>query len=281
MTTLKNIAQKVQLNTQNHGRGFIATDLSSQILNIDPFLVMTDFQMSQPFFPPHPHAGVSVMTYMLEDSEGAFINRDSLGDHSRIGAGAVHVTQAGKGVQHEEVPEINGKTAHGLQIWINHSAENRLAPPKAFHADSEDVTEVFLANEAGKIRVIQGEYEGKKAAFDLLTPVQLYDVQLAPEKTLTLKGDDTTFVFVLKGDALINGEPFKTNEAATFDKNGNSVEITTGANGVQLMFAAAKPLAAPIAFGGPFVMDNAEQLMETKRRYGRGEMGILEPSVKF
>ena len=61
---------------------------------LDPFLNVDDFRMSQPTFPPHPHAGFSAVTLMLEDSRGAFVNRDSLGDRSRIAPGGVHWTMA-------------------------------------------------------------------------------------------------------------------------------------------------------------------------------------------
>jgi quercetin 2,3-dioxygenase len=280
METLKSIERIAQLSPRNHGRGFVSADLSNQNFDIDPFIIMTEFRMAQPFFPPHPHAGVSVMTYMLEDSEGAFINRDSLGDNSRIGAGAVHVTQAGRGMQHEEVPEKAGVEAHGFQIWINHSAANRLAEPKSYHAHSEEITEVPL-DEGGKIRVILGAYEGQKAAFDILTPANLFDVQLIENQSIQLKGNQTTFVFILKGNAIINGQFFNQNTVATFSASGDILNIEAGTEGVQFLFASAVPLREPIVYGGPFVMTTAEEMIETKRRYGRGEMGQLTPSVTF
>lgn len=54
--------------------------------------------MSEPTFPPHPHAGFSAVTYLFEDSGGALVNRDSLGDRSRIEPGALHWTQAARGI---------------------------------------------------------------------------------------------------------------------------------------------------------------------------------------
>jgi redox-sensitive bicupin YhaK (pirin superfamily) len=140
---VKKAAINAQLQQQSHGRGFLSADLSLQRFPIEPFIVATDFHMAHPFFPPHPHAGVSVLTYIFEDSQNAFINRDSFGDKSRIEAGGLHLTQAGKGIQHEEVPEIDGLDAHGLQLWVNHAATDRLVPAKAFHANKADIPELF------------------------------------------------------------------------------------------------------------------------------------------
>lgn len=81
-STPKNIASLVHLSEQS--QGFRNVNLTQELGNIDPFIVLTEFWMPKAFFPPHPHAGFSVMTYMFPDSEGAFINRDSQGDRSRI-----------------------------------------------------------------------------------------------------------------------------------------------------------------------------------------------------
>lgn len=102
----------------DNGRGFTSYGLFDQLGSLDPFINLTDFRMLLPYFPAHPHAGFSVMTYMFEDSGGAFINRDSYGDHSRIEPGALHWTQAGRGNQHEEVPEVPGEDCHGLQTDV-------------------------------------------------------------------------------------------------------------------------------------------------------------------
>ena len=48
---------------------------------------------------PHPHIGLSTVTYMFE---GAFMHRDSLGSVQLIEPGAVNLMTAGKGIVHSE-----------------------------------------------------------------------------------------------------------------------------------------------------------------------------------
>jgi len=55
------------------------------------------------------------------------------------------------------------------------------------------------------------------------------------------------------------------------------VEIQAGENGCVFMFGTGKPLQESIVYGGPFVMTTPAQMAETRRRYGRGEMGSLLP----
>jgi quercetin 2,3-dioxygenase len=272
-----------QLTQENHGRGFLSANLTLQRFPIDPFIVATDFHMNQPFFPPHPHAGVSVLTYIFEDSQNAFINRDSKGDHSRIEPGGLHLTQAGVGMQHEEIPEKTGIDAHGLQLWVNHSAANRLVEAKAFHAKSKEVPELY-PTENSRIRILLGEMDGTKGAIQAVTPVTLLDAHIAAHEPVSLEipAGFNAWIFVLKGNATLSeGTLVKQYGIAIFELEGTHIELTAGEEGTQFLLGMGKILGEPNAFGGPFVMTTSEQLLETKRRFGRGEMGELAASVKF
>jgi quercetin 2,3-dioxygenase len=277
--TIKNI---VQLEKRYNGRGFTSTDLRGGVLDIDPYLVITEFNMSQPFFPPHPHAGVSVLTYIFPDSAGAFINRDSHGDNSRIEPGGMHLTQAGVGMQHEEIPEIPGVNVHGMQIWINHSAENRLSEAKSYHASATEIQEI--SDENATIRIIFGEQNGKQSTVKPLTPVTLLDVYVKPnaETKIQLPEGQQGVVMVLEGEGILNENiSVKALNGTNLSADGDELTAKAGVNGLHFLVTAGKPLQEPIVYGGPFVMNTADQLLETKRRFARGEMGELEPSASF
>jgi redox-sensitive bicupin YhaK (pirin superfamily) len=278
--SVKRISKVVQLPEQH--QGFRNVSLTSELGSIDPFIVLTEFWMPKAFFPPHPHAGFSVMTYMFPDSEGAFINRDSLGDHSRIEAGAVHLTQAGKGMLHEEIPEIEGQICHGLQMWLNHSSQDRFVEPKAMHVDARTVPEV-QPNEQVLVRVLLGEFQGVRAAITPLPQVDLLDVHLKPHAVFThrVPTGNISFVMMIKGLASSDGTTLEPATCLKFSDEGDDIEISTAAEAASLLVATGKPLNEPILFGGPFVMSNNEQLRQTKLRYNAGEMGHLEPSPIF
>src|SRR5690625_2463057 len=74
--------------------------------------------------PPHPHIGLSTLTYLFE---GSIMHRDSLGNEIEIKPGAVNWMTAGKGVVHSERTTENlrntDKNIHSLQIWIAHPKE--------------------------------------------------------------------------------------------------------------------------------------------------------------
>lgn len=283
----RGVSALVTLQLGAHGRGFTDYTLGPESgLAIDPFLVLSDFQMPQPFFPPHPHAGFSVMTYMFPDSAGAFINRDSLGDHSRIEPGALHWTQAARGVQHEEVPEIPGQACHGLQMWVNLAAQHKLADPGAAHVSAADVPELRPAPGV-RLRVIAGSYDDVQAAYDTLTQFTLLDVYLEPRAALLrrLPAADSAFVMAIDGDGLVVGTAGSTavgeHAVALFDHSGERLRVQAGDRPFHFLLANGRPLGEPVVFGGPFVMNTHEQISAARARFSRGEMGRLEPSVDF
>lgn len=66
-------------------------------------------------FGTHPHRDMEIISYVLE---GSIEHRDSMGEHSRLGAGEVQVMSAGTGVRHSEYNASNSDPLRFLQIWI-------------------------------------------------------------------------------------------------------------------------------------------------------------------
>lgn len=247
--------------------------------SLDPFLNLDDFRMSQPTFPPHPHAGFSAVTYMFEDSPGGFINRDSLGDRSRIGPGSLHWTQAARGMMHEEVPEVPGTLCHGLQMFVNLRAEHKAAPPRAFHVESAAIP--VVSRSGVRIRVLAGQFGEAATLEHLLTPILLLDVQLAAAARTRIPIAPAWRCFAMSvagsGSAGPDRSELGAHDAVGFDDDGE-LELLAGDRGLHLLVAAGLPIGEPVVFGGPFAMTTREELAEARLRYARGEMGTLAPS---
>src|SRR5882757_10336352 len=68
---------------------------------------------------PHPHIGLSTLSYLLE---GEMVHRDSVGSVETIRSGDVNWMTAGSGIVHSERSpakiQAQGGTIFGQQIWV-------------------------------------------------------------------------------------------------------------------------------------------------------------------
>lgn len=271
----KTVTKKTDLQFKQAFPGLKGVDIMAHTYPIEPMLVFTEYHMNKPVFGPHPHAGISVMTYMLPDSQQGFINRDSLGDFSYIEPGGLHVSQAGSGMFHDEFPKETGIDTHGFQIWINHKETDRWVMPKAIHANADEIQEV--ETDDYKVRIVHGEFDEKHSLFKLLTDITILHIFLKPNKSLLLKAEEMAFVYGLKGLCTIDTTEAKNQTLVNFGKDGSEIEIKASADGFECMFCTAKPLNEPIVYGGPFVMTTDDQMRKTQQRLANGGMGELKP----
>lgn len=271
---IKKVIKNTQLGYTNDFPGLRGVNIMAKDFAIEPFLVFTEFKMNRPVFGPHPHAGISVMTYMLPDSEGSFINRDSNGDFSTIEPGGLHITQAGSGVHHDEFPAEIGQETHGFQIWINHKEDQRMITPKAIHANANEIIEIKSAD--ATIRLIHGKFRDQISPYQMVTDVTLLHIFLQAGKTLSLPAAEMAFVYGLKGNGSSDQQSINAQRLINYDTSNAPVEITAGNEDLEFMFGTGTPLKENITYGGPFVMTTAAQMQETRIRYAEGKMGYLD-----
>lgn len=275
------IVQHRALASRAHGPGFRTVSVRSDAsFDTDPFLNVDFFRMSEPTFPPHPHAGFSAVTYLLPESEGAFRNRDSLGDTSRIGPGAIHWTQAGAGMMHEEIPEVPGVEGVGFQIFVNLPAAKKGIAPRAFHADAADVPRI-VGPEGGAARVVAGTFGDTAGALgaELALSVDLLDLTLDRGQALEIPitARRRAFLFVVSGDAKVGARTLAANEVVLFADGPGTVRIEAESPLRAVLFAG-EPLRQPVFWHGPFSMTDEREARAAVERFRRGEMGHLAPS---
>jgi redox-sensitive bicupin YhaK (pirin superfamily) len=279
-TKPKSVVVHRQLREVQHRPGFRTVSARCSVeLELDPILNIDLFHMSAPTFAPHPHAGLSAVTYMLPESEGVFRNRDSLGDRSRIGPGAFHWTQAGAGMVHEELPETPGQDCWGLQIFVDLAAANKQLPARAFHVDAQEIPEVV--GPGSVVRVLAGSFGAARSPLtQLATAVDMFDVTLEPHAVLQLPfaAGHRVLVLAITGSGLVGEQPIDGHEIVVLSESGVAVTLQGHEETLRALVCAGTPLRQPVIWGGPFVMTNQADLDAARVRYEAGDMGNLEAS---
>ena len=270
---------------ENRAVPFLVTRLSEATLGrgaLDPFLAGDEFVMRDPTFPPHPHAAFSAVTWMFGDGEGAFRNRDSFsGADARIAPGALHWTAAGRGMLHEEVPEVPGRASHGIQLFVDLPAALKQSDPAALHLAASAVQAV--QHDRARVRVVVGAHHGVASALRPPTAVTLLDARIerggafdhdvAPEENL--------LVWVRRGSVRVNGTRVDARSIARLaptQSPARALRIEGVDDTTELVVMHGRPLGQPVVMRGPFVGTSMEQVQGYVDAYQRGRMGHLAPS---
>jgi redox-sensitive bicupin YhaK (pirin superfamily) len=248
--------------------------------DIDPVIGIDHFNIRAPVFAPHPHAGFSAVTYLFEDSEGEFINRDSLGHHLIAKPGAVIWTVTGSGVMHEEFPRTRGMRSHGLQVFVNLAAAEKMQSPRVLFVDGPSVP--IVERMGARIRVVVGSTGDVRGKIDPPGDITFLDVKLDPGAAFeqAFSPDRSVLAYVIEGSALVGDEARKLGplDAASFAADGDAVSVRAGGDGARVVLIAGRPLRERVVAHGPFIMNNEEQIASAIERYRAGGMGRLEPA---
>src|SRR5206468_10967681 len=85
--------------------------------------------------PLRPHRGIETVTYILS---GAVNHKDTLGNSGSIGAGDIQWMTSGRGILHEEMPQVRPEGIVGFQLWVNLPAKVKMTRPRYQDVRAED-----------------------------------------------------------------------------------------------------------------------------------------------
>lgn len=181
--------------------------------------------------PPHPHIGISTLTYLLD---GSICHRDSLGNALEIKPGEVNWMTAGKGIVHSErTPESlrkKDKFIHGFQIWIALPKQLEQSEPSFHHYLEEEIP---TWEEGGvSYKLIAGEIKGKQSPVSVHSPLFFIEVTTQTSQKISIgeKLFGEVGMYILDGTVQIEGDNYGskqlliTNDAnlCEFETNGRT-----------------------------------------------------------
>lgn len=270
------------------GDGFpVRTMISHQVQgqHVSPF-IMLDYAGPAQFEPTeqrrgvgeHPHKGFETVTIVYE---GEVEHRDSTGAGGLIGPGDVQWMTAGSGILHEEYHSpafaAKGGNFEMVQLWVNLPAKHKSAKPGYQTLLNADIPAVDLPNGAGQLRVIAGSYGDGQGPASTFTPINLWDVRLGRDKSVTLDISEghTLSILVLSGTVAINGQDI-AREAQTALLGSEDGEVTIEANSdSKFLVLSGEPIDEPVVAHGPFVMNTEDEIRQAMADFQSGSFGKM------
>ena len=227
----------------------------------DPFLLLDHFGSDNPDdyvkgFPWHPHRGIETVTYMLG---GIVEHGDNIGNAGMIGPGDIQWMTAGSGVIHQEMPKASEEMMHGLQLWVNLPAKNKMMWPRYRGILDSEVPVVKIPG--GEVRVIAGAYKNETGPVrELVVDVEYLDIRLKKGNAMTheAKKGYTSFCYLIEGTGEFDIAKLEKAHLMLFTEAGNIA--VKAIEDIHYIFVTGKQLNEPIAWGGPIVMNTQEEL---------------------
>ncbi|RJG08255.1 pirin family protein [Massilia cavernae] len=272
------------------GDGFpVRTLFSHQSLgqHVSPFL-MLDYAGPAQFTPlpasesrgvgQHPHRGFETVTIVYQ---GEVEHRDSTGSGGIIGPGDVQWMTAGAGILHEEFHSKdfteNGGTLEMIQLWVNLPAKDKMTAPGYQSILNRDIPCLQLPGEAGRVRVIAGEFAGDRGPAHTFTPMDVWDLRLNQGGTSTLgqvEGRNTLLV-VMRGSVMVNGQHMaKEGQLVVLGREGAELTLEAQSDATVLLLSG-DAIDEPVVAHGPFVMNTKEEIQQAVIDFNSGRFGQM------
>ena len=239
---------------------------------LDPFLLLDHFDSKdardyQAGFPMHPHRGIETVTYILS---GAVKHKDSLGNSGTIGAGDVQWMTAGRGILHEEMPQVRPEGIAGFQLWVNLAAKEKMTAPRYQDISANEIPEVLRAD-GTRIRVITGTLDGVSGPVSGISVAPTYlDVSIPSGVIFThpVEHGHSAFTYVFDGAVNVRAANNDADVLVQSPKllvwgEGDAVQFTTTDSPARALLVSGAPLNEPIARYGPFVMNTRAEIEQT------------------
>jgi redox-sensitive bicupin YhaK (pirin superfamily) len=271
-------------------RAFAGVDLR----DLDPFIHMdemgeVEYAPGEPKGTPwHPHRGFETVTYIID---GIFDHHDSFGGGGTITNGDTQWMTAGGGILHIEAPPehlvVSGGLFHGFQLWVNLPKVDKLKAPGYQDLRSSEVGLVTSADGGSLLRVIAGEVGGVRGPGSTHTPMAMVHATVAPggELNLPWRRDFNALVYVMSGDGFVGPEqtPIGTGQLGVLG-HGDALRLSAApsqqdryAAGLDVVILGGLPIREPVAWAGPFVMNNRAELVQAFEDYQSGRLGQPVP----
>jgi redox-sensitive bicupin YhaK (pirin superfamily) len=256
--------------------------------HLSPFLLL-DRAGPQNFSPTearrgvgeHPHRGFETVTIVYD---GEVEHRDSTGSGGKIGRGDVQWMTAGAGILHEEFHSQAfakaGGTLDMVQLWVNLPAKDKATRPRYQTLLNQDIPVAQLPNGAGSLRVIAGDFEGRKGPALTFSPIDVWDVRLrqGASTRFGFPANRTVALVILRGTVQVNGGAVaREGQFVVMDREAGDVLLEAN-NDSTFLVLSGEPLNEPIVAMGPFVMNTEEEIKEAIEDFNSGRFGRIPPA---
>lgn len=230
---------------------------------------------------PHPHIGLSTMTYLFD---GALGHRDSLGYVQDILPGEVNWMTAGRGIVHSErTPELQrrqGHRMHGLQFWVGLPANAAEMEPCFSHCGVGELPQWSLESDSGHCRLIAGDLSGFRSPVPVHSRLFCLDVNLVSGAGLRVPNEHAErAIQLVEGEAQVGGVELNRESLLVLEADSD-VQVVARSNSRLVVFGG-DPLDGPRFVWWNFVATTKERIEQAAQDWEQGKFATVPGESEF
>ncbi len=219
---------------------------------------------------PHPHIGLSTVTYLFE---GAMTHRDSLGVEQDITPGALNWMTAGSGISHSERFEpmrTLGGRMDGIQAWVALPEHKEEQNPDFVHYEAEQLPLIQDTGLEG--RLIAGSALGLCSPASVASPLFYMELRVQAGQSVPLPtGHEERAIYICTGTLEVGAQRYRAGQMLVFAK-GDSPRILAEQNS-HLMLLGGESLG-PRHIWWNFVSSRKDRIEQAKDDWLNGRISL-------
>lgn len=222
---------------------------------------------------PHPHIGLSTLTYLFE---GSLLHRDSLGVTQLILPGEVNWMTAGKGISHSERESTearkNDRMIHGLQFWVALPKADEDVEPSFHHYEKSDIPE--FKTESLEINLVAGSAFGHTSKLKAYSPLIFMVMRgfKAGSFSFEEKGHEHA-LYVVKGEITLNGTTYKEGQMVVMQED-SAIELEHSKDALFVLIGG-EVFPGPRYIWWNLVSSSKEKIEQAKKAWREGTFPMV------
>jgi redox-sensitive bicupin YhaK (pirin superfamily) len=193
---------------------------------------------------------------------------------------------AGGGILHIETPPeslvLSGGLFHGIQLWVNLPAADKMISPAYQNLEPDLVRLVSSADGASLLRIIAGEVDGHAGPGSTRTPIVVAHATVQPGSRLTVPwpAGYNALAYALSGTGSIGADaaPITGGQLAVL-VDGAAVTVvgppSSASAPLEVLLLGGQPIREPVVAYGPFVMNTKAQVAQAMDDFNAGRLGVI------
>jgi redox-sensitive bicupin YhaK (pirin superfamily) len=164
-----------------------------------------------------------------------------------------------------------------IQLWVNLPARHKMTAPRYQAILNSEIPAVALANGAGTVRVIAGQYENAQGPAQTFTPMNVWDLRLTASSSATapIRAGWNTALIVLKGQIKVNHERTVQDGAMVVLSAHGSDCFIESISDASVLLLSGEPIDEPVEGYGPFVMNTRGEIEQAIHDFNSGKFGEM------